>query len=412
MDLVAFASNDAGRIRDRLRIALGLATLVMLVLSWPLWTNRDGFPRVPFVAGFPELMGLASFLAFAALLAALAFTTAGIAWRGSLTLGLGILLVLILGDQHRFQPWAYQFLMIGLLLVCLPPAHALTYGRWWFAALYVYSGLSKLDVSFCNELGNLFLVTAVRPLGLEPAAWPAPARMAAILAMPLWEIGVAVALIVPKTRRLGLAAALVLHTALLWILGPWGLRHSTIVLVWNGAMMVEVAILFGSTPAVSDEGDASKRRRWVGIPARVLFWAAVILPLGERWGWLDAWPGHALYASHVERTEVFLHDAQWEELTPELQSHLQAPGPDSWRRFDLTAWSRAARGVPVYPQGRACNGLAEAIAARYGGRLLIKVVQWGHADRWTGRRSRVECLGLEAIRRLGNGYRLNSHPAG
>lgn len=386
--------------------------LVMLILSWPLWIERGEFPRIPFFAGFPGLTGSVSILTFAILVTALAFATAGIAWRTALTLGIGILVVLILGDQHRFQPWTYQFMMVGLLLVCLPPARALTYARWWFAALYLYSGLSKFDVSFCNELGHLFLATAVRPLGLDPAAWPTAARVAAILVMPLWEIGVAVALLVPQARRIGLAAALVLHGTLLAILGPWGLQHSTIVLVWNGAMMVEVAILFWPKFAGSEEEANRPHRRWTELLVQVLFWGAVVLPLGERWGWFDAWPSHALYASHVERTEVFLHEAQWDELTPELQRHLAPPGADAWRRFDLTAWSRASRGVPVYPQGRACNGLAEAIAARYGGRLLIKVVQWGHADRWSGRRNRVECLGLDAIRRQGNTYRLNAHPVG
>lgn len=399
-------------IRDRLRIALGGATLVMLALSWPLWVGGDTIPRVPFVRRLPAVSGLGSGIAFGLLLGALAVSTTRVAWRGALTLGLGILVALILGDQHRFQPWAYQFLMIGLLLVCLPPAQALTYARWWFVSLYFYSGLSKLDVSFCNELGNLFLVTAVRPLGLEPAEWPAAWRIGAILAMPLGEIGVATALLVPRTRRIGLAAALALHAALLGILGPWGLRHSGIVLVWNAAMMIELAILFGPRFSVPEEAAPTGTGRLLGGLARLGFWLAAILPLGERWGWCDTWPAHALYASHSERTEVFLHDAQWDELTTDLKAHLKEPGLDPWRRFDLTAWSRDARGVPVYPQGRACNGLAESIAARYGGRLLIKVVQWGRADLWTGRRSRVECLGLDAIRRQGDRYRLNSHPAG
>ena len=69
------------------------------------------------------------------------------------------------------------------------------------------------------------------------------------------------------------------------------------------------------------------------------------------------------------------------------------------------------RGVPVYPQARACNGLAEALAARYGDPRLIRVVQWGRADRWTGRRTQVALLGLEEIRRQGDRYRLNAHPA-
>jgi hypothetical protein len=288
----------------------------------------------------------------------------------------------------------------------------LRYTRWWFVSLYFYSGLSKLDASFCQELGNLFLTTALRPTGLDPAGWPATWRIAAILAMPVGELAVAAALLVPRTRRLGLAAALVLHAALLGILGPWGLDHSTIVLVWNAAMMAEVAILFGpKEPAPSPANTSSENAGWLGVLARLVFWAGVVLPLGERWGWLDTWPSHALYASHAERTDVFVLDEQGDELAPELRAHFGPPGFDGWRRLDLTAWSRAVRGVPVYPQGRACNGLAEAIAARYRGRVLIKVVQWSRAELWTGRRARVECLGGEAIRRYGARFSVNAHPA-
>src|SRR5262249_30761649 len=118
-----------------------------------------------------------------------------------------------------------------------------------------------------------------------------------------------------------------------------------------------------------------------------------------------------LYASHVERTEVLFHEDEVESYPVEVRRHVGASGMGPWRRLDLTGWSRAACGVPMYPQARACNGLAEALAARYGDRRLIRVVRWGRADRWTGARTRVDLLGLEAIRRQGDRYRLNAHPA-
>lgn len=108
---------------------------------------------------------------------------------------------------------------------------------------------------------------------------------------------------------------------------------------------------------------------------------------------------------------MFLHEDELGAYPHGLRRHLRAIGPGPWQRLDLTAWSRALRGVPVYPQGRACNGLAEALAARYGDHRLIRVVQWGRADRWTGHRDRVALLGLEEIRSHGARYRLNAHPA-
>lgn len=444
----------------RLRAVLGVATVVMLVLSWPLWITTDAFPRVPFTPGLPEVPAAGSWTLFALLLAALALAAVGIAWKTALGGAIGILTFLVLEDQHRFQPWVYQFVMVGLVLAAMPPAQALRYARWWFAGLYLHSGLSKLDLSFCREMGNLFLTTALRPAGVDPSGWPSHWRTAAILAMPAAEILMAAALVIRRTRRIGLVGILALHAALLEILGPWGLRHSTIVIVWNVAMMVEATVLFWprrmrTAPGLDDSTLLDSGRAWLlpslatarqeprppgnrnthlrtalearflrgkWVSARVLsgtfaalvtalFWAAVIAPLGERWGWLDAWPAHALYASHVERTWVELNpeeDAWPNELAPFTTSRGLSDGAP----FDLTRWSLAVRGVPVYPQARACNGLAEALAARYRGRVMVRLIRADRADRWTDRRRRVECQGLDAIRRQGNRYWLNAHPAG
>jgi hypothetical protein len=229
--------------------------------------------------------------------------------------------------------------------------------------------------------------------------------------MPAWEIAVALGLSFPATRRLGRLGAVVLHVALLLILGPWGMGHSTIVLVWNVAMLAEVWIVFDPGLELRPVPDRVATLSGLGWLARGAFLVGVLLPLGERWGYCDAWPAHALYASHVERTEVFLHEAELPAYPPEVRRYTAETGPGLWRRLDLTGWSRALRGVPIYPQARACNGLAEALAARYGDRRLIRVVQWGRADRWTGRRTQAALLGLEDIRRQGDRYRLNAHPA-
>ncbi len=384
--------------------------MAMLALSWPLWVGDGDIPRVPFVApGLATIPPGASWGLFVVLLVAVAASAAGVAWRATTGLAIGLMTALILEDQHRFQPWAYQYLMTSLLLAALPEREGLRYARWWFVALYAHSGLSKLDVSFCEGLGDLFLRTAVAPFGLDPAGWPGRWRALAVLAMPAGEIAVAALLALPATRRIGRVAAAVLHLALLGILGPWGLRHSTIVLIWNAATMVEVWIAFG--PDLARRGDADGTGTAAGRWVRLVFWAAVVLPLGERRGVLDAWPSHALYAGHVERTDVYLLGDEIDEYPEAIRRHVEAGGSGGWRRLNLTAWSRAVRGTPVYPSGRACNGLAEALAARYGGRLVIRVVQRGRADRRTGRREAVECLGLEAIRRQGDRYRLNAHPA-
>jgi Methylamine utilisation protein MauE len=393
----------------RVRLTFGMCTTLMLVLSWPLWLDCPEFPRVPFVRGIPAPQVWASWIGFGLLLSAVAASAVGLFWRPLLGIGLVFLVFLIVQDQHRFQPWVYQYLMTGLAFATVSRAKALGLARVFIVALYAHSGLSKLDVSFCRELGITFLETAVRPLGLEPAHWPTAVRTSVILAMPATELAIAVGLCFPKTRRVALAGAIALHVALLGILGVWGLGHSAIVLVWNMSLIVEDLLLFGSVaPTLVEVSEPSTR---LGGLITWAFLTVVLMPFGERWGLWDSWPSFALYASHTERTDVLVHADDLDTLPRTLARHVLIEGSGPWRRLDLTGWSRAVRGVPVYPQCRAAIGIAEALGANNTGRHLIGVILWSRADRWTGRRSRSECWGLDAIRRQGDRYRLNAHPA-
>jgi hypothetical protein len=417
-DPVQEATIEAAcRVKRRLRLLLGVATAGMLALSWPLWVGTAEFPKVPFFAGRPEYFGTVGWLLFGSLFVAVLLTGLARRWRGWFALSVALFGVFWLEDQHRFQPWSYQYVMTGMLLAALPAGDALRYARWWYVALYAHSGLSKLDASFCNELGLRFLGTAAGLFGLDPLNWSGAGRVAAVLAMPVFEIAIAASLAWPsaRARRLGVTGATVLHLALIGILGPAGLGHSGLVLLWNGAMMVEVWSAFAFGPELA--GRAVSRppggllSRLLAVLARAVFWVGVLLPFGERFGVFDAWPSHALYASHVERLTVDLHEGELSGYPASVRNHLLAGGDGPWRRLDLTGWSRAERGTPVYPQNRAGLGLAEGLAARYGDRGLVRVTLYGPADRWTGRRPRTELVGLEAIRRQGDRYRLNAHPS-
>ena len=65
---MAGADDALTRGSRRLRSVLGLATLVMTVLSWPLWVEHAPFPRVPFAPGLPALPRAAAWAVFPVLL--------------------------------------------------------------------------------------------------------------------------------------------------------------------------------------------------------------------------------------------------------------------------------------------------------------------------------------------------------
>jgi Methylamine utilisation protein MauE len=392
----------------RYRAALCGSTLLMVGLSWPLWVDDPDFPRVPFFSRVPVLPAWVSWLVLVGIVATLAATTVGWRWRLMLRISLPLLSFAILQDQNRFQPWAYQYAVIGLAMATLSKARALRMARWYVLGLYYYSGLSKLDASFCRELGPTFLSAALGPFGLSPGNWPEATRTLACLAMPGFEIAVATLLLFARTRRVGLVGAIAQHLALVFILGPWNLGHSTIVLVWNLALIVEDLILFGKTTIPPEiEADTG-----LGRVARPAFWLVMLLPAGERLGFCDAWPGHALYASHAERADVSLHEDELDRFPDSIRRRLGPGGSTPWRRLDMTAWSRELRGTPLYPSGRVGNAVAEFLEARFGGLQPVRLVQWGRAPAWDGPRDRDESLGLRAIRRRGDQFLFNAHPTG
>jgi hypothetical protein len=407
-------SADPHQALGRFRLAISAATLVMLGASWPLWIDGGEIPRVPFVSSFPTLGARRSPMVPAIL--ALAITAAAVGGAFGRKAGRGVRLaevaavvlgtVLVLGDQHRFQPWFYQFLMAFLFMAAGSAREGIRWNRAFVIGIYLHSGLSKLDYSFTHETGLVFLQTILRPIGLEPDAWAAPIRTAAILAMPAGEILIGLGLIFGKSRRIALLGAVAQHLALLAILGPWGLNHSLNVLLWNLALIVENVLLFGRK---LDEPAETERPRVLVPLARLALVAALVMPLTERLGLWDVWPSFALYASHVERVEVFVQEDELRRMPKSLRASVAPKG--AWRRLDLTAWSRAVRGTPVNPQARACLGIAEGLALG-NGRPRLVLARWsGRADPWDGRRKSIEALGSGQIRKLGDRYRLNAHPA-
>lgn len=398
----------AGRQLAAFRLVLGLATLAMLGRSWALWVGVGDFPRVPFVGAWPSPPRGVSWAVYATLLATVASAAFGLAPRASLLASVGLMGGLVLGDQNRLQPWAYQYLLTALALATASEAWALGLARLFVIALYLHSGLSKLDASFARELGPTFLRAGLAPLGLDPSGWPPPWRTGLALAMPTGELLVALALAFPATRRLGLAGAVALHVALIGVLGPWGLDHSEIVLIWNAALIAEGLVLFGGRRA----GPAFTWREARATRPAVawLFVLAAAMPFAERRGWWDTWPSFALYASHDERADVVVHRDDREFLPPSIRRHFRPAPGGPWLVLDPTAWSRAERGVPAYPQGRVGFAVGEALASRYRMPHLLRVVHRGRAERFSGRREIDVYVGLDEIRRRAGRFLLNAHP--
>ncbi len=390
------------------------ATLVMVALSWRLWFDQADFPAIPFIRWWPSLPLTWS----PASLLLLAIALAGGAWRPTQRVGLfsalAIFFVLILADQLRLQAWVYHFLVVGALLAFLPAREALLLSRAFMILTYIHSGLSKFDFSFVHELGPRFAQAFSRVTNRDIGAFATADDGLLLYVAPLAEILAAILLIWRRTRIVGLILAIVMHLILITILSPWGLAHSAIVLLWNAVFCVEDVLLFGVGQRRSQiaERTAFSRAGRVGVVGVAI---VAVLPLTERLGWFDAWPSHALYASHCERGWITFWGIQGQEVPPNY--------PDEFRRYvqgftegidylDLYDWFRDRRGVPPYPQNRYLTGVAEWVAQRFATtpERGVSLILQSAAHPLTGERTEVKFNSPEEIRDQASRYRLNAHP--
>ena len=99
--------------------------------------------------------------------------------------------VMVLVDQHRLQPWAYQMSVAALVLAVAPNRRGLGLLSLLTVSIYLHSGLSKLDHSFLLANGPRLVDAALQAVGLSQKFWSSETRrIAAQLPSlyPLWFI--------------------------------------------------------------------------------------------------------------------------------------------------------------------------------------------------------------------------------
>ena len=396
---------------DLLRRALGLFGLALVAATWRLWTAQHVFPQVPFfyvMDGVPDACQWAGAAAMILGLAGAALAPGGSRRApGSLLLFAVATLVMILLDQQRLQPWAYQFVLAAVVLALADARGALPLLRLLVISFYFHSAVTKFDHSFLHTLGQQFLGALA---GASLDGWSESVRVAAAAVFPVGELLVAITLCFARTRTAGLAGAVLLHVLLLAILGPWGLDHKPGVLLWNGYFIAQDILLFSrgqAQPAADPAGKAVAP--W---PVRAMIWAAALLPFLGPTTWFDMWPSWGLYASAAQRVQLLVHRRELEQLPQELRQVTVASSEadDPWLTVRLDRWALAALGAPIYPQSRSQLGVAEAVIVRYGLVHRVRLYRFDLADRWSGQREYELFTTLPKILAASGEYLFNSRP--
>lgn len=368
-----------------LKALLFAAVLAGLASSPKLWLGQELYPAVPFFSFVPYLRGLVPQLLLGALLVSMAAALFG-KRREAAGLAAGLAVVIVLQDQARFQPWAWQYFLWFLALALLSAEEAATFLRWLTILIYAASGLQKLNAGFIEGPGRM-LFGDWGPL---------------LLAAPLFELSLVPLLAIRSARLVGLAGSLILHATVLILLAQSGLN--SVIWPWNAFMMLSNVLLFLESGA----DQLGRRPRWA--------LAAVALLPALRLVGADAYPGFALYSGQIENSMLLVEEKAGRRLPGELRSFLVEPVEEDgkvWLKLDHNAWSYWALNAPPYPQHRVQTAGAAWLCRRYygPGETGLRLAHYSQPGWLSGRMDRRPLAGCRAIAEDAKSYRLNASAA-
>jgi hypothetical protein len=375
------------------RLVVAAALAAGLLLAPRLFLATRVYPRAPVLDGWPLLPTPLDLVVLGALLAALGGVALAPRPRGWAAAATVLALILAADDQSRWQPWFYQYVaMLAALALARETGDTLAAWRAVLVGLYLWSGVQKLNAAFMTHLF---------PWLVEPLAGVLPLALGRVLLggwmlVPAMEIAVAVGLLVPRLRRVAVAAAIAIHLVILGLLGPLGHGTNAVVWPWNLAMAALVALLFWNGGPVAARHVLVPRRLGVHAAALLLFGVLPALSFSGRW---DAYLSGALYSGNIKAAALSVTDAVAARLPDPARRHVVRNRMGA-NVLDVWEWSMDELAVPAYPEDRVFRAVARDVCRLAADPADVVLVVFGRPGALTGDREVTRC-DCAAIRRLG-----------
>ncbi|MGZ3885337.1 MAG: hypothetical protein ACXVP0_01250 [Bacteroidia bacterium] len=344
-------------IYNRLRfvkIVTASGMLVSMLLSLNLWGGQRWLPTCPVIEGwYVQPPYDYAFIAIeAVLLLMLLFNTP---WPRLIMLFVLLLnTVLVLLDQNRLQPWFYLYNTIFLVLLFYNWRidNSNTYHSFFIilqlciSAVYVFSGLQKLNPNFVNEAYGWF----IKPL----SGFVSERQMAVLVKtgriVPYVEMFIGFGLLIKPLRFLAVPLLVITHVSILLLMGPFGNNYNSVVWPWNVAMILLVLLLFSGSTMERYYSITHLFNIPVFYVVMALFW---FLPASNLWNYWDTYLSFSLYSGNNHSAKIILSDKAYSRLPYYVRHYVHEEAglhmlyPKQWCIHELNA--------PLYPEKRIFN---------------------------------------------------------
>ena len=294
------------------------------------------------------------------------------AWDRWIAVGLiGILLLLGIFDQMRWQPWAYQYML------CLAPMAfvgrsddragmlaGLDCVRLILIAIYVWSGIHKFGVQFQRTYQSDVVVQWLE----ATSGWLRELILFSGKVVPWMEIAIGACLLLPRTRTIGVLVAAGMHASILLAMGPFGLGTNSVIWPWNVAMPCIVVVLFWRHRGFALVSIFSVKRL---IPLAVcLAVLVVVMPSRTYSGKWDQYLGFHLYSGHHQRMALILENRRAAEMedffSPMMRPTAAASGQESQHQeLPFAVWAVQELNVPIPSEDRLLLGVAKQLVEEF-----------------------------------------------
>lgn len=361
-----------------MRIVVCLGFLAGILFSRELWfpINRT-FPRAPLLFALPENFAApVEWLLSGILVAALIFTTVSFRPKIFSIALIASLVLLILFDQTRLQPWVYQYLLLVVLALRDreakdEPGSTETLGllQVVIAGLYVWSGVQKLNFTFSHETLPMLLTPV---LNVFPSFQPSLLLFLG-LAIAVIELLIGCGLLFCRTRNLAVWLAVGMHGAILTLLVAK--NFNSIVWVWNAVLIPLVIISFWRSDDSAVRAFAGRKGiEWKSKAAKLIAAASVLLPALSFFGWWDAYLSGALYSGNTAVAVVRIDEDVFEKLPERARQIVFRTKGGGEMILPLFEWAMADLNVPAYPERRVFRQTAREVCKTANNKSRVELI--------------------------------------